>query len=68
MCMHVASLLAPADALFNKVLESNSDQGLLALTGFDFKTFEHLKVLFQPLFLGLSPHFEDGQIHKVKQT
>lgn len=68
MCMPVASLLAPADAPFNKVLKSKSDQGLIALTGFDFKTFEHLKMLFQPLFLGLSPHSEDGKIHKLKQT
>lgn len=56
MCMPVASLLASAEAPFNKLLERNSEQGLrLSLDLISALFFEHLKELFEHAFWPSDP-------------
>ena len=63
-----AALLHPMQSPFRKVLQSNNDQALITLTGFDVPTFQWLLSKFQPLFDTYTPQSDTGYIKLKKDT
>jgi len=59
------SLLHPSASAFEKLYQSQQDDALITLCGFDHASFQQLHALFHPIFSTRTPHGSSGMIEKL---
>lgn len=61
-----AALTSPTISPFVVLLNSQCDQSMITVTGFDHRTFVYLLRLFKPLYDTYTPYSHDGHIRLVR--
>jgi hypothetical protein len=59
------SLVDPPKSSWRKLYESENDQSMKTLTGFDFAAFHWLLNKFSPIYNQYTPHTKTGEIQKL---